>query len=138
MAPINENTKLIELGNVDYLIVNQIEGTALTDLQSGNEIIENLIERYPEMNIVLTLGAQGVIFKNKEEEYSIDGKKVDVVDTTGAGDTFVGYFMNGIIQKNNYDALRYANTASSISIGRYGAAHSIPLISEVEKIVNDK
>ena len=60
--------------------------------------------------------------------------KTEVVDTVGAGDTFTGYFIYGIMSRKSVkECLNMASTASSIVIGRHGAGNSIPTLDEVEK-----
>jgi ribokinase len=64
--------------------------------------------------------------------FRVEAEKVKAVDTTGAGDTFVGYFVNEYILGNDLDlALQMACKAAAICVTRPGAADSIPIRSEV-------
>lgn len=138
MAPINEFTKDIDLANVDYLIVNEIEGEALTKKTTSHEILDKLINDYPNIKVVLTLGSDGVLYKDKSNDYNVKAWKTNVVDTTGAGDTFVGYFLSCLPKYGIEKSLQLANTASSIAIGILGASNSIPHLKAVESKLYDK
>ena len=72
------------------------------------------------------------MFINKEQIIKQSVYKVDVVDTTAAGDTFTGYFLGAISQnKSVKDAMEIASKAASITVSRNGAATSIPYITEI-------
>ena len=87
---------------------------------------------YPELKVMLTLGSKGCIYQDKAEQRFCPTFKVDAVDTTGAGDTFTGYFVVGIANGNKIEKiLRTASCASAISVTREGAAPSIPYMDEV-------
>ena len=89
---------------------------------------------YPESKVVLTLGDKGCMYKDKEQFIQVEANKVDVVDTTGAGDTFCGYFLASLINGRKVeDSLVIANRASSIACTIKGASNSIPLLEDVEK-----
>ena len=84
----------------------------------------------------MTLGEKGSVFFNKEEAFYQNSFKVDVVDTTGAGDTFCGYFLAGVARGNRYeDCLKEASAASAIAVTRKGAAAGIPERKEVLKFL---
>lgn len=138
MAPINKASKDIDLNNIDYLIVNEIEGEGLIGESDPEIMLDKFIKAYPRLNIVLTLGEKGVMYRSATENYKVAALKTDVVDTTGAGDTFVGYFINGLLEKSMPDCLKFANTASSIAIGVLGASDSIPKKGDVEKKLYDQ
>ena len=85
-------------------------------------------------NIIITLGAKGVYFENKEEKHFIDALslKDQVIDTTGAGDAFNGALAVALAKDSNYkDAIIFANKVGGISTTRLGAASSMPLLKEV-------
>ena len=86
--------------------------------------------------LLLPLGAKGVYFENKEENYFIDALslKDEVIDTTGAGDAFNGALAVALAKDSNYkDAIIFANKVGGISTTRLGAASSMPLLKEVEE-----
>ena len=87
---------------------------------------------YPKAAVVLTLGGDGSCYCEGSTQYRQDIYPVDVVDTTAAGDTFTGYFIAAMLEGKPVDeCLRLASKASSIAVGRKGAAPSIPQRSEV-------
>lgn len=131
-SPFNENIKKLPLEAVTWWFCNEIEGEALFGSDNPKEISNNFIKKYPESNLILTLGKNGSIFKNKDTEHYQPIYETKVVDTTAAGDTFTGYFINAITQKQDIKtALKIASKASSIAVSRKGASSSIPNANEV-------
>jgi len=156
-APFSKNVHDIPLEYIDYLIVNEIEAEDLLNTHDVKQFIkkdkpQNLLEHlhtyYPTIRIVMTLGSEGVIYKDKEQTIHIEAEKVNVVDTTAAGDTFIGYFIQQMIngkssnkaqdssRKNNLvkNALTLANKASSITVQTLGASDSIPNIEQINSL----
>lgn len=131
-APITKEIKDINLAHVNYLIVNETEAFSLTgeeDVEKAARILKNL---YKNTFIVVTLGSKGLIYIEKNEVIKIEANKVKVVDTTAAGDTFIGYFVAMVIKGfNGHDSLKLANKASAIKVTRKGSAKMIPTIKEV-------
>lgn len=133
-SPFNHVIKTLPMNKIDYLFINEVEGKQLTGYEDEKCIIEHILKDYPEMKIVLTLGERGAVYADKSEYIYEPAKKVEVVDTVGAGDTFTGYFIYGVESgKTIKESLQMAATASSIVIGRHGAGNSIPTLEEVEK-----
>lgn len=134
LSPINENIKKIDLSKVSYLLINEVEGKTITGFDSPVQIGNSLIQKYPHLNVVLTLGAEGVIFFHQHEMIEQSAYKSNVVDTTGAGDTFTGYFLSMLMTgKRVHEALKIGCYASSLAIGVKGAANSIPKSEQVMK-----
>jgi ribokinase len=80
---------------------------------------------------VLTIGRDGVLYKDPGETLSHGIYDVRRVDTTAAGDTFTGFFMASLAEgKGAAEALRVASLASSIAVSRKGASSSVPTIEE--------
>lgn len=133
-SPFNHVIKTLPMNKIDYLFINEVEGKQLTGFEDEKCIVEQILKEYPDMKIVLTLGERGAVYADKTEYIFEPAKKVEVVDTVGAGDTFTGYFIYGINSgKTIKESLQMAATASSIVIGRHGAGNSIPTLNEVEK-----
>ena len=131
-APMTPDIQHLPLELVDILIINEVEGASLTNEQQPSAILDLLLKKYPTMKIVLTLGYRGAIYADKEQRIYQEEFKVEAVDTTAAGDTFIGFFialLSSSLQIN--EALRIASRASSICVTRPGAADSIPNIDEV-------
>jgi ribokinase len=117
---------------VDILIINEVEGTNLTNEHQPSAILDSVLKKYPAMQIVLTLGELGAIYGDKNQRIHQEGFKVEAVDTTAAGDTFIGFFIALLSSGSQVDeALRIACRASSICATRPGAADSIPFFDEV-------
>ena len=121
------------LAYVDYFILNEIEARDLCGHdETGDELLELLAEKFPMAKIVLTLGEDGAIYKDQETVIRQPIFKVDVVDTTAAGDTFTGFFIGGLVLgETPQTAMKNAAKASSIAVTRLGAAPSIPYRKEL-------
>ena len=96
--------------------------------------MDNLIAAYPGVGILLTLGSAGAWFHDGGRDIRMGCCKVEkVVDTTAAGDTFLGYFLAGMLDKlDPAEALKRATFASALTIQSPGAADSIPTVDQVE------
>ncbi len=136
-APMDEGVKNYPIGKLRYLIVNEIEGAALAGGDTFEETMANLIAAYPNTGILLTLGSAGAWFHDGDRDIRMGCAKVpQVVDTTAAGDTFLGYFLAGMLQKlDPAQALQRATFASALTIQKPGAADSIPNVNEVEAVM---
>ena len=131
-APMDEKVFAYPLELVDWLIVNELEGAAIAKCELEVDILPTLKKRYPNMNVLLTLGKRGAVCMRGEEQAKIGIYSVKVVDTTAAGDTFLGYFLTEVIdQKSVSDALQIATAASSLCVQNMGAADSVPIRGEV-------
>lgn len=118
---------------VTYLTPNEHEAAILF---SGEFTIEELLKKYPE-KLVITQGSKGVSTCLKSGEILlVPARKVNVVDTTGAGDTLNGAFAVQIASGSKItDALYYANAAASLSVEKFGAQGGMPTCEEVEKVL---
>jgi ribokinase len=137
-APAVEfDPELLDL--VDILILNETElgflaKTELRDTDDHARFIE-AARSLPGSNnkiVCVTLGKRGVVALMGEKALFIEGRTVKAVDTTGAGDCFVGAVAAQLAAgKPVDDALNYANAAASICVQRMGAAPSMPSAAEV-------
>ena len=117
---------------VDYLIVNEIEGAGLAGTDAPQEILAKLTVAYPETQIILTLGGDGVVWAGPAGKGGLPAFPAEVVDTTAAGDTFIGYFLAGINENMSIEeAATLASKASAICCSRPGAGTAIPQRSEI-------
>lgn len=131
-SPINETITKLGFSKIDYLILNEIEAKAITGENMNDKIFQRLLSLNKQLKIVLTLGTEGVIYKDSVQEHRQPSYKVDAVDTTAAGDTFLGYFLSQISQHTDIKkSLQIAAKAASIAVTRKGAASSIPTWQEV-------
>lgn len=136
-APMDEGVKAYPIDKLRYLIVNEIEGAALAGGSSFEETMANLIAAYPNTGILLTLGSAGAWFHEGDRDIRMGCAKVPkVVDTTAAGDTFLGYFLAGMLDKlDPAQAMKRATYASALTIQKEGAADSIPNVAQVEAVM---
>jgi len=122
--------------NTDYLVVNETELALLSKMkvrsQKEIEIAAKLMHSKGPKAVVVTLGADGALTISGKETITTDGIKVKAVDTTAAGDCFVGAFAVQIEKGRNLkEALDFANQAAAISVQKMGASSSLPLLNEI-------
>lgn len=135
-SPISDELLNADLSGVDWLVVNEIECAAMAGCGDAQAGYETLKQRYPSLGILLTLGSEGSVSWKDGTEVRQCAYPVKAVDTTGAGDTFMGYFVGCLAQgMERQTAMQYASMASAISVTRPGAATSIPLMDEVRAAV---
>ena len=119
---------------VDIFVLNEIEGEQLTGESDEKKIIRAMSEKYPSAKVVLTLGRRGSVMMAGEELISQGAFATQAVDSTGAGDTFTGYFVAEMMRGASYgDALKLSSKAASIAVSVKGASDSIPLRADVER-----
>ena len=136
MAPMNANARALPLALIDYFIINETEGEALTDKTEPSEICDAVLDQYPHSAVVLTLGPAGVLFRTAERNLSQPAYPVETVDTTGAGDTFTGYFLATLMKTQQVElALQTAAAAAALSVTQPGAATSIPTLHDVNQFL---
>ncbi|MBR0951985.1 ribokinase [Bradyrhizobium canariense] len=131
------------LGLVDVLVLNETElgllaGIELSDSDPYDRITDaaRRIQAETDQIICVTLGKRGVLALIAGRPHHISGRAVTAVDTTGAGDCFVGAVAALLADGQPIQsALGYANVAASISVQRMGAAPSMPTIAEVSAVL---
>ncbi len=135
-SPYDEHVEECDLSKIEILMINEVEGEQITGKKDATDILTELVNQYPDMKILLTLGSRGAIYCIKEQQFIQTAMKVDAVDTTAAGDTFTGYFLDSVLRGLPVEqALRRATAASALAVTRPGAAASIPMSAEVEKML---
>ncbi|MCR8968458.1 ribokinase [Facklamia sp. 7083-14-GEN3] len=115
---------------IDYITPNEHE----FELMFPGQEMEAVLAEYPNKMIV-TLGAQGTLFHNGEKLVSVPSIPVSqIVDTTGAGDTFNGALALAIGKKLELEeAIRFANLAAALSIRKQGAQGGMPTINQMKE-----
>lgn len=130
------------LAQLNILVINETEAEVITGLSvtSDQEIeaaARHLLEKGVK-EVLLTLGEKGCFHMNQEgTKYSVQAHKVQAIDTTSAGDTFIGAF---IVKRGEgasiMESLRFAAAASALTVTRAGAQSSIPTREEIETFIS--
>ena len=131
-APYDDTLRDFPIEKTTWLVVNETEGAGLSGSTDYSEIPLLLKKRYPKTDILFTMGKAGSRIVTEDEDIVTAALKVTTVDTTAAGDTFIGYFVRGLTDGLSlFDTARLATAASAISVTRKGAVDSIPAYDEV-------
>ncbi len=137
-SPITADLLRLPLGKASMLVLNEIEGARLAKSKEGAtfiEILTKLVKKFPMTEILLTIGKFGAYYGYKDIVEHSAAFDADVVDTTCAGDTFMGYYLASRCSgKKVRTSLETACKASSITVSRQGAMDSIPFCEEVAGI----
>ncbi|MCI8501917.1 MAG: ribokinase [Oscillospiraceae bacterium] len=132
-SPFDEHLDSCDLSAVDTFLLNEVEGEAVSGTSDPKRMADAILEQYPKSHVVLTLGKQGVLYKDASHSASHGIFEMPVIDTTAAGDTFTGYYIAGMLEGQPVEsALRLASMAAALAVSREGAAPSIPLRAEVD------
>jgi ribokinase len=124
----------------DYLIPNESElgllsGMEVQDIPSAERAARSLLERGVGTTIV-TLGSQGALIVTGEQVTHVESFKVDVVDTTAAGDSFIGGFAYKLLESQDLqEAVRYGCACGALAVTQFGAQPSLPTNEEVERFI---
>jgi len=132
-APMHASVAGYPLEIVDWLIVNETEGAELSGADAPEAILCGLRKRAPLAHLVLTLGADGVWCEAPDgARTQVAAQRVEAVDTTAAGDAFIGYLLAArLAEMPLRAALERACRAAAVSVTRQGAADSIPHFQEI-------
>lgn len=139
------------LSHIDILIPNESELSLLSnkpvkDIQSAEVAAKELL-KYGIETIVVTLGKNGALIVESTQVKHVNTYEVDVVDTTAAGDSFIGGFASKLLESASslansqeqalalQNAVRYANACGALATTKFGAQPSIPTKEEVEKFL---
>jgi ribokinase len=126
------------LDGVDWLVVNEVEAEQLSGHGVGSPsdaIAAAAHFRRPRQRAIVTLGAAGAVLVRDSEPLHIPAPQVDVVDTTAAGDAFVGALAAQVRRGVSDDAaLRYSVIAGSLACTRRGALPSLPDAAAVNRL----
>lgn len=132
-------------GSVDVLVVNELEAREMTgvgaeDPEGAAQAARALLRRVrPGGRVVVTLGEQGAVALSDgaDAPLHIPAVPVQAVDTTGAGDTFMGCLLTELCAgRSMADALRFATAAAAVAVTRPGAQTSFPRREEVQAVLS--
>jgi len=138
--------ELIQLS--DIIIPNETETEVITgikpiDEKSIKDAADIMLHKGAKY-VIITLGEKGAAIVNKEKFVIVEAYKVNAVDTTAAGDSFIGGLAHYISKKDNLsfdilqDAVKFANKVSAIAVTREGAQSSIPYMWELKQIFGEE
>ncbi len=131
-SPLDDKLLRANLEKVAYFIMNEIEAEQISGYSDPDKAILVLKEKYPKSKFVITLGSRGVKYYDGKDVYYHGVYDVKAIDTTAAGDTFTGYFLNGLLLGlPPMEVLSVASKASAIAVSRKGSGDSIPYKEEV-------
>ncbi len=122
---------------IDLLVVNQTEAQFQTKVfpqeeESCKEAIQSMCQMGARQ-VIITLGSNGSIFNLGEELYQVPACQIEAVDTTAAGDTFIGVLAACLAEEKDLkESVQYATKAAALTITRYGAQQAIPYRKEIE------
>lgn len=129
-APFDAQRAASIIPHVDLIAVNEIEAQQLA--QASGKPIDQLECDY----ILVTKGEKGAELRTPSGTFTSTSFKVDAIDTTGAGDTFLGFFLAELDKGTDPEkALKIASAASAIQVTRLGAASAIPTYDEVQNFL---
>ena len=139
---------------IDFIIPNETELSLLTglevkDISSAEQAAKILLKRGAK-NVIVTLGSKGALVVSSKQVTHVDTYKVDVVDTTAAGDAFIGGFASKILESNSLlsktqeqapalqiiKAVKYANACGALAATKFGAQPSLPTKEETERFMS--
>jgi len=138
-APFTPEVLSYPLDKCHLICVNESEAMMLTKAKGKELLVDALIDDMPSERVLLTLGGDGAVYLSKDKVAFSDAFSVKAVDTTGAGDTFFGYFVSShSLGLPIEECMRRASAAAAIAVTRHGAATSIPFSSEVDLFLQSK
>ena len=125
-----------DLDKIWLMFVNETEAAGFANGRALADFIADTRKTHPALRCVVTLGAAGSVYFDKDAVLRQAAFPADPVDTTCAGDTFTGYFTETLLRTGDpAAALRRASAASSVVISRIGAAGMIPSAEEVDRVL---
>jgi ribokinase len=129
------------VGLADFIIPNESElslltGTDVKDISSAEQASRVLLERGAK-NVIVTLGDKGALIVNRDQVTHVDTFEVHVVDTTAAGDAFIGGFSTALLQNVSLEeSVRYGCACGALATSKFGAQPSLPGKEEVERLIS--
>ncbi len=139
-APAHELSDEL-ISTVDYLLPNETElnllsGVPVKDMASAEQAARTLLGRGAR-HVIVTLGEKGALIVSADQVKHVDTYKVNVVDTTAAGDAFIGGFASALLRGLELnEAVKYGNACGALAVTKFGAQPSLPTKEEVEKLMS--
>lgn len=131
-SPVSSDISEYPLEKCSWIFINETEGETISGCSDPRDILDWFAQKYHDVCLILTLGETGAWYSYQKERVFSEAFRVKAVDTTAAGDTFTGYFLQAYLSsKDSLQALKQACAASALAVMRSGAAPSIPWMEEV-------
>ena len=120
---------------IDFITPNEDEGRYCTGEDDPGRMADALLEKGVR-NVIIKLGANGCLFRNRDKEILLPAYGIDAVDATGAGDNFLAGFASEILRgKSGSEALAFANACGAISATAVGAGTALHDADQVRKFM---
>jgi ribokinase len=129
------------LAQVDYLVPNETEASVLSGIEvqdraSAEQAAQKLLADGVPV-VIITLGERGALFATKDRVDHVPARRVKALDTTAAGDAFIGGLVVALVKGFSLqEAVRYATCAGTLTVTRFGAQTSLPSAQEVQAFYN--
>jgi ribokinase len=131
-APMTADVLNFPLDRVALFIMNETEAHTLTNESEPDQVCRAMKRKFPQSATVLTRGGDGALYVDAHSVLHQPAKNVTAIDSTAAGDTFIGFFLADYLQQRDpRRALAIACHAAAICVTRRGAADSIPRLSDL-------
>jgi ribokinase len=132
-APFEAERVAEVLPFIDMLVLNEVEAGQLS------KALGTAIEDLPVKEILVTKGSKGAIYQSADGSIEVPAFDVEPVDTTGAGDTYLGFFIAGLDAGMDVKgAMTFAAAGSAIQVTRHGTAEAIPNLAEVKTFLEER
>ncbi|WP_203249095.1 ribokinase [Sporosarcina beigongshangi] len=131
-SPVDEKY----LRMVDYFVVNETEASYyarenVTTIEEAEQVCEQLFE-YANRLLIITLGEKGSLLYDGQKKYFFPSKKVNAIETTGAGDSYIGALAYTIIHEMSYNEMGdFASLVSSKTVTKIGAQEAMPTLQDL-------
>jgi ribokinase len=135
-APMTESVKTLPHECIDLLIVNEIEAHEISGCTELAQMENYFRQKWPATEVIITLGKAGACMLRKDLTITVPAYEVEAIDTTAAGDTFIGFFLSAYSEHcDAKSALTRACAASALAVTQLGAAQSIPDTKQVDRFL---
>lgn len=135
LAPVVEMSRDVRK-LVDILIVNEVEATQLTNYavvdDTSAKKAAGILASEGNETVIITLGAQGAFVQENSNCYTVSAPKVNVIDTSGAGDCFCGSLAAFLLETDLHGAVQKAVTTAAHAVTRRGTMEAIPYLHDLK------
>ena len=142
-APATKDLDIEKVCACDFFVPNETELAILTGMPTETrkdveQAAASLIERGLK-NVIVTLGGRGALWMTADEKQYIEAYQVNAVDTSGAGDAFIGCFCSSYVQDRDVSAaMQRASAFAALSVTRKGTQMSYPRREELEDFLKPR